>query len=49
MYRHAGIASAEHGDEAMQRLGRDSLVLNQRDADVALARIAAVGLPSRAR
>ena len=38
---------AEHGDEAMQRLGGDLLVLHHRDADVALAGIAAVGAVAR--
>src|SRR5581483_8640630 len=40
-------ASSQHLDQAMQRLGRDLLVLNQRDADVAFARIFSVGAVAR--
>ena len=39
--------SAQHGDDAMQRLGRGLLVLNECDADVAVAGIAAVGAVAR--
>src|SRR4051794_8760639 len=38
---------AEHGYQAVQRLGSDFLVLNERDADIALAGIAAVGAIAR--
>src|SRR4029077_16025570 len=38
---------AEHGDEAVQCLGGDLLVLNERDANVALAGVAAVRAVAR--
>src|SRR5215203_6048186 len=38
---------AEHGYQAVQRLGGDFLVLNERDADIALAGIAGVGAVAR--
>src|SRR5436305_3135878 len=39
--------STKHLNEAMQRLGRDVLVLNERNADVAVAGIAAVSAVAR--
>src|SRR5712672_281559 len=38
---------AEHGNETVQRLGGDLLVLNECDANVALAGVAAVGAVAR--
>ena len=38
---------AQHGDEAVQRLGRGLLVLHHGDADIALARVAAILLRAR--
>src|SRR5439155_27108758 len=44
-FRHHALA--QHGDEAVQRLGRGVLVLNQHAAHVAFAGVVAVGAVAR--